>query len=353
MTIKVECIQASQCAITGQKLFTLICEYPLDVHAQLLTHGALSKNSSSCRAIPIGTACDNLRANPAKKIWTGKQAGMQGKPITSKVKLGQLDAMHGVFLEQAISNAKMMEEAGVHKQNAGRYLSPFQNIKIVLSGTDWENWDWLRNDPDAQPEIQQLARMIIEARESAEMFILNAGEYHVPYVHRNRNVAGELEYFRKDMNAMQSRDHPTAYTYTKLAVSQAIELSQSCCAQTSYRKEDTSAEKTEDIIGKLFKGHKVHASPTEHQATPIDAICHGAPPQGVSLQQIMDDLPEGITALDRRLQFKSGNFTNWIQQRQLIEGHDHRETLLDQKDDMVRFALFAEAVAAGLEEHRK
>jgi len=333
MTTKVECIQASECAVTGKSIFTLLCDYPLDIHAQLLTHGVFSKNSSSCRAIPINTACDNLRANPAKKMWTAKQAGMQGNLITDPTKIDQLNTMHNTFMEHAIANAKCMDNLGVHKQNAGRYLTPFQNIRIVLTSTEWENWDWLRNDKDAQPEIRDLAEKMIEARDNAQIMTLNAGEYHVPFVARNRNVAGKLQYFREEENGH----------FTELTLKNAIELSQSCCAQVSYRKNNTSAEKTEDIIGKLFSGHKVHASPTEHQATPLPARFHGPVPN-MSLQDIMESLPDGVTAIDRRLQFRSGNFINWIQQRQLIEGHDYAETLRDSEDNNVFLDAFFNAI---------
>ena len=53
--------------------------------------------------------------------------------------------------ENAICLSKLLVNLhGVHKQNAGRLLEPFQNIKIVLTSTEWANWDWLRDDPAAQ-----------------------------------------------------------------------------------------------------------------------------------------------------------------------------------------------------------
>lgn len=320
MTIKVESVQASVCAITGKRIDTLLCEYPLDIHAQLLTHGALSKNSSSCRAIPISKAVEQLRANPAKKMWTAKQKGMQGQEIRGRMQLAEINTYHRVFMEQAINAAVTMDKLGVHKQNAGRYLTPFQNIKIVLTSTEWENWDWLRNDKDAQPEIRELAKAIYAAREQAEPLTINAGEWHVPFVVRCRNVAGELEYFTEDEGS-----------FTQVTTEQAKNISMSCSAQTSYRNLDNSLVKADDIIGKLFNGKKIHASPSEHQATPIPEEFHGAVPDQ-SLEHIMASLPAGITALDRRLQFRSGNFTNWIQLRQLIPGHDHAETLRDEED---------------------
>lgn len=318
-TIFVEHIQASICAVTGARIDTLICEYPLAIHAQLLTHGALSKNSSSSRAIPIGSAISQIRKQPARPIFTAKKKGMQGDRITDRSHLSHIQLVHDLAMEQAFTTANWMDTNGVHKQNAGRYLHAFQNIRIVLTATEWENWDWLRIDSAAQPEIQELAIAIKAARDNAEPLKLNAGEYHVPFVDRCRNVAGQLEYFSSS-KVMETKIIEVTQ-FDKISLKEAIDISMSCCAQTSYRKLDTSMGKAEDIIPKLFGGEKIHSSPAEHQATPIDEIYHGAPPVA-GLQEIMASLPAGINAIGVDLQFRSGNFVNWIQQRQLIEGHD-------------------------------
>lgn len=330
---KVTCIQASECNVTGKAIFTLECEYPLDIHAQLLTHGVFSKNSSSCRAIPIATAVENLRANPAKKIWTAKNKGMQGPVISDVPTVNRLDAIHEVYMEQAIAASIHMDRLGVHKQNAGRYMTPFQNIKIVLTSTEWENWDWLRNDEAAQPEIRELAQAMKEARDNAEIMSLNAGEWHVPYVERNRNIAGELEYFIKSKVSEQHTE------YTQVTLVNAINISMSCCAQVSYRKSDNSLAKAEDMFEKLFSGKKIHASPAEHQATPINADFHGEVPDK-SLPEIMSSLPKGITAIDTNLQFRSGNFINWVQNRQLIQGHDQAIKPKKNLEELILEVLF-------------
>lgn len=317
-TVFVKSVQASICATTGKRIDTLLCEYPRTIHAQLLTHGVFSKNSSSSRAVPIAAAISQIRENPAVPIFTAKQKGMQGKVITDLHSLIRVDVAHEMAMENAMATATWMDANGVHKQNAARYLEPFQNIRIVLTSTEWENWDWLRIDAAAQPEIQELALAMYEARQNAEPMKLNAGEYHVPFVERNRNVAGELQYFTKDT---QEGKFVKVTAFHEITLKEAIDVSMSCCAQVSYRKLDSSKEKAEDIIPKLFGGKKVHSSPAEHQATPIDAAFHGEVPD-LPLQVIMASLPAGVNAIGIDLQFRSGNFTNWIQQRQLIENHD-------------------------------
>lgn len=309
MTVKVEFIQGSICNDTDTAITTLVCEYPRAVHAQLLTHRVFSKNSSSTRAVPLNAAIQQITDNPAKYIWTQNQSGMQGKVITDPSKLERIEQAYDAAKRSAIAYAKALGDKesdgglNVHKQNAGRLLEPYQNIRICLTSTEWDNWDWLRDDPDAQGEIAKLARAIKEAREgnSSKYLYLNKNDWHVPFVHRAYNYRkAVMEYF-----------HPE--TSRQLTIEQAINLSMSICAQTSYRKEDRSDEKTKTVIDRLFTGNKVHASPSEHQATPI---LH---PKGAN----PDYWPEGVTHMDRNTDYWSGNFKHWIQLRQLLPNHDY------------------------------
>ena len=214
-----------------------------------------------------------------------------------------------MHMENAIQIALNMSSKrswgqNIHKQNAGRYLEPFQNIKIVLTATEWENWDWLRIHEDAQGEIADLAEAIKQARDTADIMDLNPGEYHVPYVERSRtdDDMGVLEYFVPDGEGSGNY----------VNVDQAKDVSSSVCAQISYRKADYAMSKAEKMKGMLVDGHKVHASPFEHQATPIPEFEWHA----------TSEWPEGVTHMRRDYQFGSGNFVNWIQNRQMVARHD-------------------------------
>lgn len=306
--MKVEFIQGS-IAPCGTPITTLVLEYPRVIHAQLLTHRVFSKNSSSSRAVPIKDAIEQIEANPVHYMWTENQAGMSGKGIDDMFRLTTIyDVVADLWnhTKQTVLLLGSKESEGglnVHKQNAARFLEPFQNIRIVLTSTEWENWDWLRIDSAAQPEIAQLAKMMLEARQNGDYLELAEGEWHVPFITRKVNPDnGEITYHHPETDA-------------ELTVQQAKELSMSICAQTSFRKEDYSDEKTENVIGKLFTGKKVHASPSEHQATPIPDFkdTHYAPD---------DEWPEGVTHMDRNCDYWSANFKHWIQNRQLIPNHD-------------------------------
>lgn len=304
-TCKVEMIQASRCKLTGKEIFTMICEYPRAIHAQLLTHGVFSKNSSSTRAVPLKAAFAQVRENPSKVIWTENRAGMQGNVVTDPTKLNRLNCKHLNELERTIEFVETLEAAGVHKQNAGRYLEPFQNIKIVLTSTEWENWDWLRIHEDAQGEIADLATAMKGARDNADIMEIGEGEWHVPFVDREHcPQTGNLLYFVQQG--------------LQVTIDEAKAVSVSVCAQTSYRKADYSLEKANKMMDMLTTGHKVHASPFEHQATPIPTYDIDAG----DFTSIMFNLPVGVTHIRRDGSMGSGNFIGWIQHRQLIKNHD-------------------------------
>jgi len=304
MTIKVQHIQASICASTGARIDTLICEYPRAIHAQLLTHRVFSKNSSSTRAIPLENAIDQIVKNPVNFVWTLNQAGMQGE-LASGAAVEEFEHLFDAARKEAIYSARLLAEAGAHKQNAGRLLEPFQNIKIVLTSTEWENWDWLRNHKDAQGEIAELARAIKKARDEAEPMVLQAGELHVPFVARTRLPTGILCY---------TIGNSLIEAPTELTDEEALLVSMSVCAQTSYRNSDYSLEKAKVMRGRLLDTDHVHASPSEHQAIAFDKFdVSGRHPTEWNV---------GITHRDRNCEFWSGNLKGFIQHRQLLKNHD-------------------------------
>ena len=195
-------------------------------------------------------------------------------------------------------------------------------MKVVVTATSFDNWFSLRLHPDAQPEIHELAKVMYEAIQNSIPFELSYGEWHLPYIERQRDEEGEIKYF-----IYNTDEDPTSeafgYQYTTpLSLEQAQKISCSCCAQVSYRKSDTSIAKSEAIYDKLVNSSPVHASAFEHCATPIGYL-----PDEISL------FPKGVTHLTWSKNTPiipcSGNFTNWIQYRQLIPNHDCKEFSLE------------------------
>ena len=175
-------------------------------------------------------------------------------------------------------------------------------MKIVLTATEFENFFWLRCDKDAQPEIQELAHLMFECREESEPELLKSGEWHTPYVEHFRASDGDalLEY-RLDNIAVTAEE--------------AIAISSSCCAQVSYRNIDNSFEKAMKVYERLgVGGNKIHASPFEHVAKPVEFSEEPHPADEYFMQ-------DGVTHVDRYSNPWSGNFKGWVQHRQLLDNH--------------------------------
>jgi hypothetical protein len=89
----------------------------------------------------------------------------------------------------------------------------------------------------------------------------------------------------------------------------------------SYRTLNNTKEKALDIYNKLMSGNKVHASPFEHQVTPMNKTGVSCKGKYLNFQDDPDTWERGITHVDRNGDFWSGNFKGFIQHRQLLDNH--------------------------------
>ena len=316
--IKAKIITDSISKHTGQRITTFELDYNRYIHGELMTHRVFSRNSSSSRAIPIQTMINHIKATTAMPIHWGKnQSGMQAreeivnKGYAKNYWLGARDS--------AIEHAKLLSQLGLHKQIVNRILEPYQMMKVVVTATSFDNWFNLRLHEDAQPEIHELAKVMYEALALSEPVELSHGEWHLPYIERQRDEEGELKYFVYNQDEDPSSEAYGHQYYVPLTLEQAQKISCSCAAQVSYRKSDTSIEKAIAIYDKLVNSSPVHASAFEHCATPTT---------GAYFEYGMVDfstLDKGVTHVNINMEACSGNFTNWIQYRQLIPNHDCKE----------------------------
>lgn len=292
--ISVEIIKDSYNPEFSSRITTMILEYPRIIHSELMTHRLFSRNASSSRAIPVSKVIEQVRNNPAMPVRFGKnQAGMQdaGEYMPNLGKEIWNDAA-----EDAVRHAKAFTEHGFHKQIANRILEPFQYIRVCVTSTNWNNWFNLRNHPDADPTIHLLAATMDKAMNESEPYRLMPSQWHVPFIKEQVNIH-EQKFFDEEDN--------------KISLAQALMISASCAAQTSYRKLDSSIEKAEDIYKKLIESKPCHASPVEHQCMAI-----------AKMKNPMDYfIIDGITHIDRNGIPWSGNLHGVVQCRQLIEGN--------------------------------
>lgn len=299
----------------GKNIATFELTYHRYIHGEFMTHRLFSRNAMSSRAVPVAKMLDAIRQAPAMPIHWGKnQPGMQAKEECDEL----IENCFSYFnredwwqsaKDEMIEYAEGFASAGYHKQIVNRLVEPFQMMKTVMTATELDNFFWLRLDEDAQPEIFELARCMRECLEKSEPELLYPGQWHTPYV---------MHYQMKDQTLgyglEENGNEPKI-----ISLEEALAISSSCCAQVSYRNLDNTYDKAMAIYGRLLSGAKVHASPFEHQVTPMlfdTAIKHS----------LMSDDPsqwqEGITHVDRKGQFWSGNFCGFIQHRQLLDNHN-------------------------------
>lgn len=294
----------------GIRITTMELLYPRFIHSEFMTHRVFSRNSASSRAIPIDKMIETIENNPASPIHWGKnQAGMQAKEQLEDHKLWQAQQIWLAAAKDAIQHSRNMAELGVHKQIANRITEPYQWMKVVVTATEWENFFWLRDHEDAQPEIRELAIQMKKAMDASEPFLLHEGEWHVPYVTRDR-INGEIMY----TTVSNMSEDKLSFNIARLTVEEAKMISASCCAQVSYRKNDDSLEKAKIVFDRLINSEPVHASPVEHQATPMvdetDAFS-----DGVTHEKYIE---KSVVPMSYTSEYYSNNFRGWIQYRALI-----------------------------------
>ncbi|ATN92826.1 FAD-dependent thymidylate synthase [Pseudomonas phage PPSC2] len=307
MTITAKIITHS-IAPNGQTIVTWELEYPRFIHGEFMTHRLFSRNAASSRAIPVATIIAQVRDNPAMPIhWGENQPGMQAKNLLSRALTTSAKYVWKQAAESAAFFAEQLVKIGLHKQATNRILEPFQTMKTVMTATCMDNFFWLRNHEDAQPEIKELARLMWEALQASTPNKLNPGDWHVPYY--GDGVWRDSGYVNGEMKAVYNKRDKES------TLENALAISSSCCAQVSYRKLDDTLEKAQMVYKRLVDSEPVHASPFEHQATPMKVTNW---PEYIDPGVWLDVEEDGVTHADRKGNYWSGNFIGWIQHRQLI-----------------------------------
>lgn len=268
MTIRATVI-ADSISPTDKRITTLSLMYPRFIHSEMMTHRVFSRNASSSRAIPVEKMIQRVLDDPAMPVFWGKnQRGMQAvEELSAEPQEFFPDGISGPpahapsprFVaktcwlqarDEAVKHVRALVALDLHKQIANRILEPWMHINVVCTATEWGNFFSLRIHPDAQPEMQALARAVYEAMRASVPKRLDYGEWHLPYI--------------------------TPEDYSRRCVGpQGLEvikrMSAARCARVSYLnhegKEPTWTEDM-DLFDRLMGGKMKHSSPTEHQATP-------------------------------------------------------------------------------------
>ncbi len=271
-------------------IVTFLIDFPRFILPEFNTHRSASKGGASSRAIPVAKQIERVLSNPVIPIHFGKnQAGMVAESELSGEDLKEAKRLWLRAVDEVTAIAESLTSHKVHKQVVNRLLEPFSFMRMVVTGTEWDNFFWLRLHKDADPHIAELARVMLHAYQQTESVGLDDTCWHVPFFDRG--------YWTPDIHG-----------HYGTTAQEAINHSMSCCAQTSYRKLDMSEGKAEDIIRKLFGGDRNHSSPSENQAKPLDYT------DGV-------DQPT-VTHQSRNGDLWSNNLRGWGQYRTLIPNNN-------------------------------
>jgi hypothetical protein len=323
--IKATVLKDSICH-SNARLTTFEIEYPRIVLSELNTHRALSRSSSSSRAIPFDKMVQQLtgrpvrfgQANPGMQdrgedyngtiyLDTVEVTGRGEDEVWTPVYAGPMTAEDAWYQARvgASDIARAFKEAGYHKQVYNRLLEPFQMMKTIISATEWENFFWLRDHEAADPSLAELARVIREARDKSIPAFLGPGEWHLPYVETERDELDEVLYYIHD---------DTGLCY--LNKEEAIKVSAARCAAVSFRNVDYGLEKCQQVYERLVGDDRKHASALEHQATPMKKTDRAYNSLWPATWE------EGVSHIGKDYTLWSGNFRGWIQHRKLIPGEN-------------------------------
>ena len=224
----------------GVRITTLQIRFPRFILAELNTHGRLAKSTRSTRAVPTKKLLREVWLTPfVPRVWPSMKAGMQGGPPLQGARRLAAWALWLLASKLACVIAWALVAVGVHKQHAGRVLEPFMWCDSVISATEWENFFNLRISPLAQPEFDDLAKIIrFEMAVSSPV----SRNHHLPYItDAERASVGEL--------------------------AALLEASARRCAQVSYAPHDGSKADFAKDRAKAFELlTNGHMSPFEHPA---------------------------------------------------------------------------------------
>ena len=293
MTQATAVIIADSISPDGIRLTTFQLRYWRALHSELMTHRVFSRNAGSSRARPSKAIIEQVRTAPWGPIhWGANQPGMQASAQLEEATIQRAKKMWLFGAERAAMTAEALLGINAHKQIVNRLLEPFTYIDVVLTATDFANWFALRDHPDAQPEIQELARLMKAEYETSLPKELSVGEWHLPYI---EDADWEAAYDLCKINRL-TRDEPSYKE--KLEIVRKISVAR--CARVSYKAFDgthSPIEKDIELFNQLLVSQPLHASPAEHIASP-DVLVDNAWEQ----------------------QHLHGNFYGWLQYRRMIPG---------------------------------
>lgn len=274
----------------GREMFSAVIRFPRVMLAEAITHRTiseswgecevacterattidLSKNSASSRAIPFPRMLASVMADPYIPPWTMNQKGMQGATAEDEAVINKATKKWLEALTFNANAAQYIFDLGIHKQDANRLLEPWGWVTQIVTADDiaWNNFFALRCHEAAYPSFRTIARMLYLAKRRSKPTPLDYGQWHLPFV--------------PEAEALKLRwvPEPKAWT-TDLPLPDLVRHSAARCAWISYENHDKdgSAEAMDRTFATLIGGFPKHASPIEHQGTPMHLTWEASYPE--------------------------------------------------------------------------
>lgn len=295
----------------GERITTMVVNFPRFILAELNTHRAFSRNSASSRAIPFEKMLKMVQENPFIPIaWQKDHKGMQGTEYLSGTAEQEVWDYWLQSRDEAIKYAKELNSIGVTKQLCNRLLEPFMWHKVIITSTEWENFfalrcpqyefegkiyrskkdalkdikeilgesDWSNTDDyfqwamlnrgQAEIHMMALAEAVWDAYNESTPKELKAGEWHIPFGDNIDRIKLNLA-----LNNVP-HDHLSQQEFNNIETIGQIKIATARCARISYQTlgNDSKIDYKADIQlhDRLIYNKPPHASPAEHCAQVMD-----------------------------------------------------------------------------------
>lgn len=269
-------ILADSVSPRGIRLVTLEVNVPMVMQPQILRHRDFSFSVQSTRAVPTPVQVARVRENPFVPMrWGRVEKGMVASDVLNEVEESLARETWLLDMDRACRSAENLNEIGVHQEVAARVLMPYAWCRMIISSTQWDNFEGLRTyDPTVQGETEATGRAMIAALAGSDPKPLEPGQWHLPLVTEEE----EEEW---------GNESPKARL-----------VSAGRCARVSFLQHDGTRNPDRDFTLGRGLANKAHWSALEHQATPL--------------------VVEG----------RCGNFRDWKQQRKFYPYEDNRKAWL-------------------------
>jgi hypothetical protein len=304
MSVQVKSIASSISEDTGIRLDTLQVRYWRAIHGEVMTHRVFSRNASSSRAIPYASLLVR-DADMFVPRFRKNKPGMQPGDFLDADDQEKAERIWRDMADYVLKGTRELSAKSglnIHKQWVNRPLEWFGYIDVLITSTEWSNFDGLRIHGDAQDEIRELATEMKRVRDAAVPRTLRHGQWHLPYIRdedfeiaehavRRKGLADDVMEVIHPLMAIKGLDGAKT-----VSARNALLLAQSAarCCRLSYSKHDGEPPAISDDMrrySQLAGSDPKHASPLEHQARPL------------------------LLSEDERRQ---GNFVGWAQFRKFL-----------------------------------